>query len=230
MSPNETFVLEALQSRFGGNFTGGEDPPDAYLYLEKKKIAVEVTRLVEQVKSESGNIVSRMTHDVPAVKLSNEIDIEMRELIPKGKYVFVIIPAPVNSIRRTKEKLISTILDHIQNNLIKSDVEIEGNLISIHIYDGGRESGKKVIGAVSNRFSSANIGKNAKHLLKDRISSKAKKCIHDASMDEYWLALFNDYWIADIESYRMAYKEIDIAHRFKKIFIVNGCGEVFTLS
>jgi len=228
MSPNETYVLEALQSKFGGNFSDGEDPPDAYLYIKDMKIAVEVTRLVEQVRNKSGVVVSRMSHDVPAVNLSNEIDGEVQKLILNGKYVLLIIPAPINSIRKTKEKLISIILDHIQTNLIKSDVEIEGNLISICVYDGDRESGKKVIGAVSNRYSSADIGKNTKRLLRDRILSKTKKCLPISGID-YWLALYNDYWIADIESYRNAYKQIDIQHNFKKIFIVNGHGEVFLL-
>ena len=115
MTPNEIYVLEALQSKFGGKFSDGENPPDAYLYLDNKKIAVEVTRLVEQVKDKAGNLVSRMGHDVPAVNLANELNVAMQDLIPEEKHVLLIIPAPINSIKRTREKLISIIINCINN-------------------------------------------------------------------------------------------------------------------
>lgn len=45
-------------------------------------------------------------------------------------------------------------------------------------------------------------------------------------MDEYWLALYNDYWIADGESYSEAYQQIDVEHEFDKVLVINGYGEV----
>ncbi|MES9912828.1 MAG: hypothetical protein ABW126_10585 [Candidatus Sedimenticola sp. 4PFRAG1] len=61
MSPNEEYVLEVLKNEYGGHYIEGEDPPDAYLFLDGNRIAVEVTRLVEQVRNDSGEVVSRMT-------------------------------------------------------------------------------------------------------------------------------------------------------------------------
>ena len=52
MLPNEDFVLKALTAHVGGTYTDGDHPntaPDAYLYLNDEKVAVEVTQLVEQV-------------------------------------------------------------------------------------------------------------------------------------------------------------------------------------
>ena len=229
MSPNEIYVLDTLQSKFGGNYHEGEDPPDAYLWKKKKKIAVEVTRLVEQVIDKKGHLVSRMKHDIPAEKLANELNDAMQEIIPNGKHVFLILSAPINSIKRTKEKLKSVISNCIKNNVKNSDIEIEKNLITINVYDISRPSGKKVIGAITNRFSSANISANTEHLLRDRISTKTKKCVKHPDINEYWLALYNDYWIADEESYRIAYKNIDVKHNFKNIFIVTGYGQVHQL-
>jgi len=67
------------------------------------------------------------------------------------------------------------------------------------------------------------------YLLKDRITTKAKKCERKLGMDEYWLALFNHYWVADEESYHLAYGSINIEHDFDKIFIVDGNQELFLL-
>lgn len=229
MNPNEIYVLERLQSKFGGEYHKGENPPDAHLCIEDKKIAVEVTRLVEQVMDKKGNLVSRMKHDIPAENLANELNDAMQEIIPNENHVLLILPAPINSIKRTKEKLKSAINDCIRNNVINTDIEIEGNLITIHVYDVPRPSGKKIIGAITNRYSTANISANTKYLLMDRITTKAKKCTIHTNIDEYWLALYNDYWIADEESYRLAYRDIDVKHDFKNIFIVTGYGEVHKL-
>lgn len=229
MSPNEIYVLEALKDKYGGHFTEGEDPPDAYLEVDTKKIAVEVSRLVEQVKNKDGDFVSRMGHDVPAEKLANDLNVLMQDDIPSEKHILLIIPSPINSIKRTKSKLISTILHHVENNINKSDVEIEGNRITINIYNISRPSGKKIIGAISNRYSSSNITGNTKYLLHDRISTKAEKCTIDTNVDEYWLALYNDYWIADEQSYRAAYKSINIKHNFNKVLIISGDKDVYQL-
>ena len=99
------------------------------------------------------------------------------------------------------------------------------NLISISIYPIARPSGKKVVGAISNRYSDANIGKNTAYLLNDRISSKAKKCSTLSDISEYWLALYNHYWVADYQSYKSSYDRLKINHPFNKVLIVDGYGQ-----
>jgi len=53
MSPNEIFVMNSMVEAFGGKFIEGENPPDAYLELDDKTIAVEVTMLVEQIQNDN---------------------------------------------------------------------------------------------------------------------------------------------------------------------------------
>lgn len=103
MNPNETYVLGALKSKYGGEFSDGEDPPDAYLYIDKKTIAVEVTRLVEQVEDKKGKRISRLAQDMPAINLTNEINKELERHLPEDKHILLIIPTPINNIRRTKK-------------------------------------------------------------------------------------------------------------------------------
>ena len=180
MSPNEEFVLNALVGYFGGVFIDGEDPPDAYLLLDSRRIAVEVSMLVQQLVDKNGNQRSRFKDDIPAVNLANDLDDELNNLIPADKYVFLIIPSPINDIRKTRKELGQKILEKIETNSEISDFDIRGNRISINIYDRPGSSGKKIAAAVSNRHSSANIGLNAQLLLQDRISTK--NCVTSAHM------------------------------------------------
>lgn len=225
MSPNEEYVLSVLQKHYGGEIIEGEDPPDAYLIFGDRKIAVEVTRLVEQVVDESGNRVSRMAHDIPALEFADDLNRVMHSMLPEVIQVLVIVPSPLNNIRRTKEQVQSLIKKMIEERRDQVDITIEKNLISISIYNIARPSGEKVIGAVSNRYSDANIGKNTDFLLSDRISSKAKKCSNMPGISEYWLALYNHYWVADYESYKTSYDRLKIKHSFNKILIVDGYGQ-----
>ena len=75
--------------------------------------------------------------------------------------MLLIVPAPISNICRTREALVSVISERVKSGLTESMIEIEGNLISINIYDCVRLSGWKVICAVTTRYSSANIHENS---------------------------------------------------------------------
>ncbi|MDO6445097.1 hypothetical protein Q4493_04840 [Colwellia sp. 1_MG-2023] len=226
MSPNEGFVMSSIVEKFGGRFTEGENPPDSYFHLGNKKIAVEVTRLVQQVQNDKGVMISRLAHDQPAMTLSDHLDNLLKHDIPDDKYVFLILGAPINNIRKTKSELKKEIISQLNSGLVKQDLIIEKNKISICIHDGTRKTGKKVISAIANRYSDANLLSNIVNLLSDRITSKLKKCKAKAYDGDYWLALYNDYWVADIESYRFAYSKLNIQHDFNKILIIDSYGQV----
>jgi len=226
MRIDETFAMNSIVKEFGGTFTEGEDPPDAYLQLNGKNIAVEITQLVQQVQNDKGEMISRHAHDRPAITLSDELDLQMKNDIPKGKYVFLVLGTPINNIRKTKRELKKEILTQLKSGVVKQDLIVENNEISVSIYNGDRATGKKVISAIANKFSDANLLNNTMNLLSDRITSKLKKCKAKSYNGEYWLALLNDYWVADTDSYRLAYGKLNIQHDFSKILIIDSHGQV----
>jgi len=175
MSPDEQFVMNSLLRVVGGSYSDGEDPPDAILQLKSEKIGVEVSTLVQRITSDCGVTVSRHSVDAPAINFANELNDEMSSDIPNDKFVLIIVPAPLNNVRKTKKQLRNGILKMLQLGVTKGDTQIFGNSISIHIHNGRRLSGKKVIGAVSMRNSSADIGLNARQILRERIEVKSKK-------------------------------------------------------
>src|SRR5690606_6024211 len=128
-----------------------------------------------RITSDCGVTVSRHSVDAPAINFANELNDEMSSDIPNDKFVLIIVPAPLNNVRKTKKQLRNGILKMLQLGVTKGDTQIFGNSISIHIHNGRRLSGKKVIGAVSMRNSSADIGLNARQILRERIEVKSKK-------------------------------------------------------
>ena len=229
MTPNEIYVLETLAASVRGTVTEGENPPDGYITVDRKRIAIEVSRLVEHVSSENGETQSRLSTDVPAQTMAGEIEAEIAESIPEGTHIFLIIGSPVNNIRKTRQELQRAIVKMIESDENTKDIELCRNNVSINIYRGWPANESKISSAIANRYSSSNITQNVEAILADRIATKTLRQNRQSKPDEYWLALFNDYWIADAESYRVAYDKLQIPHDFDQIVIVDGYGRTSSL-
>ncbi|MDH3354349.1 MAG: hypothetical protein OEL79_03940 [Chromatiales bacterium] len=229
MRPSEEYVLSTLVDQFGGRYIEGEDPPDGYILNGDKRIAVEVSTLVENIQGENGKQYSRMNDDAPAQNLAKKIESDIENNIPEGMHVFLTICAPIKKIKKTQTLVGNEIITMIQTGVFKLEREFFGNDISINIFTGWGDYTPKVGLAISNRYSSDNLGKNTKIMLSERIEIKNKKRNVQPNNSEYWLALFNDYWIANEESYQLAYKNLNIEHNFDKILIVNGNRQAYVL-
>lgn len=226
---DEKFVIEALCASYGGTWRIGEDPPDAYMSLTKNEVAVEISILTQHVVSKSGQPVPRLSQDSGVIRLCNEIDEELRNDIPDGAYVLLTISAPLNKIRQTKANLANEIKEIAQQKSPKSQVlEINQNKIKIQLISGTRPSGKKVIGIVPNQNSSPDILANVLYILNERIRDKTTKC-QNIVHRPLWLALFNDYWLAEPDTYELAMEKLSVAHPFDRICLVLGNKEVHTL-
>ena len=109
----------------------------------------------------------------------------------------------------------------------KEEREIEGSRISVSVVVQ-RPSGKKIEGFVVNKNSSTDIGMNAKLILEDRIRSKAKIC--SRLPRPVWLAVLNGYWLADVNAYAVASRQLNISHCFERIFLISDQGTVNELA
>jgi len=197
--------------------------------LTKNEVAVEITILTQHVVSKSGKQVPRLSQDNGVLRLCNEINKELKNDIPSGVYVQLILSSPLNKIRQTKADLIGEIKVLTQEKTPnKQDLEINQNKVEIHLTLGDEPSGKKVIGVVPNQNSSPKIFSNVLYILSERIKDKVKKC-RSIAHRPLWLALFNDYWLAEPNTYELAMKKLSITHPFDKICLVLGSKEVHTL-
>jgi len=226
---DEKFVIEALCASYGGTWRIGEDPPDAYMSLTENEVAVEISILTQHVVSKFGKPVPRLSQDTGVLRLHDEINEELKNDIPSGVYVFLTISSPLNKIRQTKTDLINEIKGIAQKKAPNKQVlEINQNKVKIELILGDRPSGKKVVGIVPNQNSSPDILANVLYILSERINDKVTKC-RDIVHRPLWLALFNDYWLAEPDTYELAMKKLSVAHPFAKICLVLGSKEVHTL-
>jgi hypothetical protein len=232
LKPDELFVISALAAHLNGTWSAGEDPPDAYLKIAEGTVVVEISTLTQHVVDERGGTHARLSEDSTALWLANELDKELRKAIPDGRMVVLTLRAPVANARRTKDELKDKIMHLVASTTdqtIDAEEDILGNRIDINLSSYSDPDNRKVHAAVINRKSDPHITSNARIILEERIATKTKKCSSLALKGPVWLALFNDYFLADDETYRQVMAQISSSHVFDRIFLISGSGSVATL-
>jgi hypothetical protein len=227
---DEEFVIRSLAIHYSGDWEGGEKPPDAYLQMCDKLVAVEISTLTQNVSDGRGGSKPRLSEDSTATWLANELNAELQEKIPDGPLVIPTLASPILKARQVKTQLKDKIVGLISNLCgIEVSEIILGNRIAVYVATNDRSSGKKVVGVITNQKSSSDIPQNTRQILEDRISVRAGKCYSSVFEGLKWLALFNDYWLADNDTYQQAIGSLSLNHPFEKILLVSGNGSVAVL-
>jgi hypothetical protein len=95
---DEEFVIASLERKFGGTSRVGENPPDAYLQVGGREVAVEISSLAQQITDDYGTR-PRISGDKPASDLVIEINAELNGFILDGQSVSLIVSAPIAKFR-----------------------------------------------------------------------------------------------------------------------------------
>jgi len=156
-----------------------------------------------------------------------ELNHYFSEIFPEEFSVFLMLDVPLKNVRETKKRLINEVERFVRLRSADYEIDICGNRIAISRM---KRTGCSVAAGRYNRFSSAKITESVKMLLADRIAAKSVKVRRARTDDEYWLALFNHYWVARADSYRAAYKSLALRHEFDKIYLVTEYGEAELIS
>jgi hypothetical protein len=228
----ERFVMSALAAFYSGTWWPGEDPPDAYLACSSETIAVEISMLTQHVPGERGGTHARLSDDIPALKMANELDAELRNTIGDERMVLLVLNAPILEPRKTKARLMVRIPQLVAATTLETEEfkeDICGNCIIIQVASHIDPDRKKVVAFIANRRSSADILSNAQYILEERIANKTKLCRHLASKGPLWLALLNDYWLADEITYKQAMEQTSINHPFDRILLISSNQSVCVL-
>jgi hypothetical protein len=226
LSDDEKFVIESLSNSFGGAWRHGEDPPDAYLMQGNVEIAIEISTLTPHVVGRSGTLEPRLSQDMGVFRMCDELNGELGDLIQSGSYVILTLHAPVDKLRKFKNILKERIVETVNSGAFgEVSLDIGENNAKVRVVKGQRPSGKKIVGIVANQNSNPNIFSNVRYILNQRIQEKTRKCSKVMSRP-LWLALFNDYCLAEPNSYRYAMQEYSESHPFEKILLISGNREV----
>lgn len=234
MRREEAFVCSALVEFLGGpsvvSGADGDDPPDIYLTLGGSRTGVEVTRLSQFTIEPDGSLGNRATQDSFGIRLIEDLNIKLGPLLPDNVSLLIGVHVPTPNASRFRKEVIEWVTQVVASPSLGTEHErnIDGSNVSVSVIPE-RPSGKKIIGFVVNKHSSADILLNARLVLEERIRTKSKLCEGLAQVGPVWLAVFNDYWLADADTYAAACRQLKMSHCFERLFLVSDNGAVSEL-
>ncbi|MFM9842995.1 MAG: hypothetical protein ACKVOI_08510 [Dongiaceae bacterium] len=235
LRPDEAFVSEALVHFFGGpeivSASDGDDPPDFYITFNNRSVAVEVTRLTPIAIGPDGSIENRFSQDILGLRITNELETTIGTHLPEQVSLLVGIDVPIarqsrflRGMQSWIEELIPTLTPGMEFATI-----VAGSKVAISVMP--RETTRRrIIGYVVNKRTSPNILMNAQFIIENRIKSKIATCGSIARTLPIWLAMLNDFWLADAETYQLAIRDMRFEECFERLFVVSDVGLVTELS
>lgn len=230
LKPDEEFVKDCLIKTLRATKAWeGEDPPDIYLEVNGQKIAVEITRLSPLSFGEDGTVQNRHSQDYFGINLCNDLNSSLKNEIPSDVDICLTLYVPVGNGRKYKKELCAYVREFISKHIEAGDkgqIKLSASKVRISVIPNREYSEKKIVGVIVNKNSSAHIFSNAQATLAERIQDKVKKCKVIKHRGPVWLALFNDYWLADHETYVQALNTMDVAHDFDRIYVIMDNGSV----
>ena len=149
--------------------------------------------------------------------------------LPSDIDIILTLYVPVENGRKYKKKLCAHVKEFISKDIKagdKEEIDLSGSKVRMSVIPNRDHSTKKIVGIIVNKNSNAHILSNARVILVDRIQDKVEKCKVIRRGGAVWLALFNDYWLADHETYLQAINTIDVAHYFDRIYVIMETGTV----
>ena len=234
LRPEEAFVRDCLVKFLGESVCvarEGEDPPDLYLSMGGTEHAVEVSRLSPVTFRPTGRIGNRVSEDSFGIFLCESLNKRLGPNIPDGHSLLLNVRLPVKDATRFRAAL-----DKLLREVVLSTGPVSGERdypvmeATVGVtWIPQRPSGKGVVGIVQNRHANADILLNATVILHDRLLEKEERCARIDPRFPRWLALFNDYWLANAETYVHAYAKCHDGHSFQRIYVVSDTGDVALL-
>lgn len=233
MRPDEAFVAKALVEHLGGTekaqCQAGGNPPDIDLTYDGDLIGVEVTRLFQPTIMPDGTLGSRETEDVFGVRLVNKLDQEIGDLVPEAFCLILSIKMPIETPKAFRRDLYAWIREIADSATLGQRIEkrIGSSLVELSVQQRLPDR-KRIVGIISNNNASPDIGLNAEIVLANRISAKSASC--RSLRQRLWLALLNEFWLADHDSYALAALSLKVPHPFERILLVTDQGTITDLS
>jgi len=113
LKPEEEFVAHAFCRALGAQARKGEDPPDIYLTIDGRDVAVEITRLAQYVSDQNGHR-PRLSADMPAFRLANALNDDLSPNIPDCSHFILFLKTPIVNPRKTRGALKAFLLAQLE--------------------------------------------------------------------------------------------------------------------
>ena len=97
---DELLAISAVSEEFSGSWRAGEDPPDAYLTLPSREVAVEISTLAQLIRDDRGTR-SRISDDARGIQLIQELNAQLQHLLPNDVSIGITVRSPLLKVRNT---------------------------------------------------------------------------------------------------------------------------------
>ena len=95
LNKQERAAIEAIARRFSATWEKGSDPPDAYIKVAGKRVAVDVTTLKRRGTGQGSAAGPRLRFDKVTTRLIERLQSTLAEIVPDGMTVLLTITAPI---------------------------------------------------------------------------------------------------------------------------------------
>jgi hypothetical protein len=231
LTRQERTAIEAVARRFSATWEKGSDPPDAYITLAGKRVAVDITTLKRRATGQSNTDKPRLRFDKVATRLIEGLQATLGKTVPDGMTVLVTITAPIRLPSKTAAALedkIQTLLGRGSPGRDEKDT-IHGNRVQIRLLRDESELAPKMIGFVHNSDSDPLLLLNMTRELLEVISAEAGRWATRLAGDR-WLVVISAGGISCLEADRYISSQVRLTTDFKKILMVFGEGRVEVLT
>jgi hypothetical protein len=230
LKTQERIAIEAIARRFSATWEKGSDPPDAYIVLAGKRVAVSIATLRARSNGPGNAAKPGLRFDKVATRLIERLQATLGETVPDGVTVLLTITAPI----RLPSKTAASLEDKIQTLLGRGspgrEVQdtIHGNRVQIRLLRDQSERAPKMIGFVHNSDSDPLLLLDMTGELLELFSAEAARRAPRLAGDR-WLVVISARKFSCLGVYRHIYSQLRMATHYEKILMVFGDGRVGTL-
>jgi hypothetical protein len=231
LKKQERTAIEAVARRFSATWGVGSDPPDAYLMVAGKRVAVDIATFRRRGTGPGSLAKPRLRFDKVATRLIERLQATLGDSVPDGMTVLLTVTAPIRLPAKTAASLedkIRILLGQGSPGRDEKDT-IHGNRVRIRL--SRDESGRtpKVIGFVHNPDSDPLLLFHMTRELLELISGEARRRAPRQAGDR-WLVVMSAEGSSCLQVYRYIYSQLRMATDFEEILIVFGDGRVGVLT
>jgi hypothetical protein len=231
LKKQEQAAIEAVAKRFSATWEKGSDPPDAYVTVAGKRIAVKLATLKRRGVGQGNSTKLRLRFDKVATRLMERLQATLSETVPDGMIVLLTITAPIRLPSKTAASLEDKIETLIERGLFGRDEKdiIHGNRVQIRVLKNKSKRAPKMIGFVHNSDSDELRLLNMTGELLELIGIESSQSAPRLGGDR-WLVVISAEGISGLETYRYICSQLRMATPFKKLLMVFGDGRVEMLT
>jgi hypothetical protein len=222
LSEAQQSAIEAVARHFSAAWSVGEGPPDAYVTVGGRTIALDVAVVESPSLRRQRPGRARLRDDVVAQRVLRDLESALRAHVPDGKAAILTLGAPI----QVPAKLVAALTTMLRTYLERGARDVDkkktvlGNRVRFRVVNRDSAWNAKVIGFVFTGDPEPGGLENAMRALSNEIAAKAKRRLPRRFAGNRWLVLDSDHWIADIKTYRRACAHFPIPHTFRKILMV----------